>query len=337
MLAKTSGYTVEDASAATRQANAAGVRAFVEGRYGLSMHWGLYTLRGRHEWAMHIESIPHAQYFELMEKFNPTRFNAEEWADLMLEAGQKFLLITTKHHDGFCLWDTGLTDKKITNTPFRRDVLAELAVALRDRGLQLHFYHSLMDWTHPAYRNDWPKYLAYLNGQLRELLTNYGPIHGVLFDGYWPRHPYGDHDFFGKPDAYFKEGGPYNFASIYDQIHELQPAAMITNNHHVLPLKGEDYQVWELDMPGENKVGWNTTEVGKLPTAVWWNLNHGWCYRPADHRVKSAETMLTTLRQAQSHGATFLLNVGPRPFGDIPPEEQLVLRQIGAKLRDLAL
>jgi len=331
MLATTSGFTVEDTSAATRQANAEGVRAFVEGRYGLSMHWGLYSLLGRCEWAMHLESIPHGKYFELMQKFNPARFNAEEWADLMLEAGQKFLLITTKHHDGFCLWDTALTDKKITNTPFRRDVLAELAVALRDRGLQFHFYHSLMDWTHPAYRNDWPKYLAFLNGQLRELLTRYGPIHGVLFDGYWPRH------LFGERDAYFKEGGPYNLAGIYDLIHELQPAAMITNNHHVLPLKGEDYQVWELDMPGENKIGFNCTDIGKLPTAVWWNLNHGWGYQPGNHRVKSAEAILTNLRQAQSRKATFLLNVGPRPFGDIHPEEQLVMRQIGSKLRDLAL
>ncbi|NQT18183.1 MAG: alpha-L-fucosidase, partial [Planctomycetes bacterium] len=316
---------------ATRQANAAGVRAFVEGRYGFSIHWGLYSLLGRHEWAMHLESIPHARYFELMKKFNPTRFNAEEWADLMLEAGQKFLLITTKHHDGFCLWDTALTDNKVTNTPFRRDPLAELAVALRDRGLQLHFYHSLMDWTHPAYRNDWPEYLAYLNGQLRELLTNYGPIHGVLFDGYWPRQRC------TEGDAYLKEAGPYDLAGLYDLIHELQPSAMVTNNHHVLPLKGEDSQVWEFDMPGQNTYGCNTTEIGTLPLAVWWTLNQGWSYQPGNHRIKSADTILTTLRQAQSRNATFMLNVGPRSFGDIHPEEQFVLRQIGTTLRDLAL
>ena len=327
----TRGFTVEDASAATRQANAEGVRAFVEAKYGFSIHWGLYSVLARHEWSMHLESIPHAPYFELMKKFNPTRFNAEEWADLMLEAGQKFLLITSKHHDGFCLWDTALTDKKVTNTPFRRDVLAELAVALRDRGLHLHFYHSLMDWTHPGYRNDWPKYIAYLNGQLRELLTNYGPIHGILFDGYWPRQVQ------TGGDAYLKEGGPYNLAGIYDLIHELQPAAMVTNNHHVLPLKGEDYQVWEFDMPGENKYGCNTTEIGKLPLAVWWTINEGWTYQPRNHRLKSADTILTALRQAQSRKATFMLNVGPRSFGDIHPEEQLVLRQIGTKLRDLAL
>jgi alpha-L-fucosidase len=151
---KTDHIVIEDTRAATLQASTAGVQAFVEADYGLSMHWGLYSLLGRSEWAMHIESIPHARYFELMQRFNPTRFNAEEWADLMLEAGQQFLLITTKHHDGFCLWDTALTDKKVTNTPFRRDIIAELAVALRDRGLKLHFYHSLMDWTHPAYRTE---------------------------------------------------------------------------------------------------------------------------------------------------------------------------------------
>jgi alpha-L-fucosidase len=321
--------SIEDTSAATRQASPAGVQAFVEGGFGLSMHWGLYSLLGRNEWAMHWESIPHAQYFTLMDRFNPTRFCAEEWADLLLESGQKFLVITTKHHDGFCLWDTAFTEHKITNTPFRRDALRELATALHDRGLHLHWYYSLMDWTHPAYRQDWPCYLDYVNGHLHELLTQYGPIHGVIFDGYWPHHP------FSERDAYFKEGGPYNLAAIYDLIHALQPDAMVTNNHHVLPLKGEDYQVWELDMPGENTIGWNTTEIGTLPTAVWWNLNSGWGYQPANHCVKSVETLLDTYQRARSKGATFMLNIGPRPFGDIHPDEATVLRQIGQRLREL--
>src|SRR5690349_2613996 len=138
----TANFVVEDTSAAKLQASPAGVKAFVEGRYGLSMHWGLYSLIGRNEWALHMESIPPARYFELMQRFNPSRFNAEEWGDLMLESGQKFLIITTKHHDGFCLWDTALTEKKITNTPFRRDVIAELAGALQARGLKLHYYYS---------------------------------------------------------------------------------------------------------------------------------------------------------------------------------------------------
>jgi len=322
--------TIEDTSAAKLQASPAGIKAFVEGRYGLSMHWGLYSLIGRSEWALHLESIPQTRYFELMQRFNPSRFNAEEWGDLMLEARQKFLIITSKHHDGFCLWDTALTDKKITNTPFRRDVLAELAGALHDRGIKLHFYYSLLDWSHPAYRNDWPRYREYLTGQLRELLTRYGSIGGVIFDGYWPRFA------FTEKDAYFKEAGPYNLAAVYDLIHTLQPDAVVCNNHHVLPLKGEDYQVWELDMPGENTIGFNTTEIGQLPRAVWWNLNHGWGYQPGNHLVKSPDTILATYQRAQAAAATFMLNVGPRPFGDIHPDEQIALRQIGQKLRKLA-
>jgi alpha-L-fucosidase len=318
---------VDDTPAARLQASSAGLRAFVEARFGLSMHWGLYSLLGRNEWALHNESIPQDRYFELMQRFNPTRFNAEEWGDLMLESGQKLLTITTKHHDGFCLWDTELTEKRVTNTPFRRDIISELSTALADRGLKLHFYYSLMDWTHPAYRTDWPRYLDYLNGQLRELLTRYGAIGGVLFDGYWPRFQ------FSEVDSYFKEGGPYNLGAVYDLIHTLQPDAVVTNNHHMLPLKGEDYQVCEMDMPGENTVGFGCTAVGDLPVAVWWNLNAGWGYQPANHAPKSADTMLAIMGNAWAANATFTLNIGPRPFGDIHPDEATTLRQIGQRLR----
>ena len=324
-------YQVEDTSRARLQASPEGLRAFVEARFGLSVHWGLYALNGRGEWVMHTERIPFEVYRERMKQFNPTRFNAEEWADLMLESGQKFLLITAKHHDGFCLWDTRLTDFKITNTPFRRDVLAELAPALRERGLKLHFYYSLLDWTHPAYRHDWPAYVAYYQGQLRELLTNYGELGGILFDGYWPRVR------FDAEMAHFAHGGPWDLAGTYDLIHQLQPHAVVTNNTHILPLRGEDYQVWELDMPGENTTGFNTTEIGDKPKAVWWNLNAGWAYAPRTHAVKSAETLVQTFRKAQARGAVFMLNVGPRPYGDIHPDEQRVLREIGQILRSYGL
>ena len=328
---RTENIVVEDTSAARLAASPEGVRAFVEARFGLSVHFGLYSVVGRGEWLMHGERIPHAEYFKLMQRFNPTRFCAEEWADLMVETGQKFLLITTKHHDGFCLWDTDLTDKKITNTPFKRDLIAELAPALRDRGLKLHFYYSHLDWTHPAYRNDWPAYLEFHNGQLRELLTRYGPIGGVVFDGYWPCQVY------GEAEAHLKEGGPYNLAGIYDMIHTLQPDAVVVNNHHMPPLKGEDYQVWELDLPGGNTAGFNTTEIGKLPTATWWNLNSKWAYWPAHHFVKSPESIVSTMRQAHARGSTFMLNVGPRPWGDIHPEEQMAMRQIGRTIREMQL
>ncbi len=140
----------------------------------------------------------------------------------MVEAGQKFMLLTAKHHDGFCLWDTQLTNFKVTNTPFGRDVIAELAPAFRARGLGLHFYYSLPDWTYPAFRNNWFAYMDYYHDQLRELCTQYGEIGGVLFDGYWPRQ-----QFEGDEIDYFAPHGEWDLAGAYDLIHELQPNALI--------------------------------------------------------------------------------------------------------------
>lgn len=321
-------YKIDERRQAGLHATPEGVQAFVDARYGLSVHWGLYSINGRGEWVYFKERIPFTEYRRRMEYFNPRRFEAEEWADLMLESGQKFLLITTKHHDGFCLWDTAQTDFKVTNTPFRRDILAELAPALHARGLKIHWYYSLLDWTHPAYRRDWPAYVQYYQNQLRELLTHYGEIGGVLFDGYWPRT-----EFEGDEVDYFAPRGPWDLAGTYDLIHQLQPKAVITNNIHVLPLPGEDYQAWELDLPGENTVGFNTTEISDLPKAVWWNLNSGWAYAPGSHDIKRPEEVLRVFAKVQQKKAVFLLNVGPRPFGDIHPEECRVLREIGQYMR----
>ncbi len=327
MSPESSSVVVEDTSAARLSATPEGVRAFVDARYGMSIHWGLYALNGRGEWVYYVERIPLEAYRQRMRQFNPTRFCAEEWADLMLEAGQKFLLITSKHHDGFCLWDTPSTDWKVTSTRFRRDPLAELAVALRDRGLALYFYYSILDWTHPAYRADWPAYVAYYQGHLRELCTRFGPIGGILFDGYWPRAV-----FEGDEPEIFAPRGAWDLTGAYNLIHELQPDAVVTNNTHVLPLPGEDYQVWELDLPGENAVGFNTTEVGSKALASWWNLNEGWSYQPWHHHVKSAAEILAALKATVERKGVFMLNVGPRAFGDIHPDEQQVLRQIGQVL-----
>lgn len=319
----------EDTSQARLQATSQGSQAFQKAGFGLSAHWGLYSLSTQsNEWIYYLERIPWEAYRKRVEKFDPVRFQAEEWADLMLEAGAKFLLITSKHHDGFCLWDTALTEFKVTNTAFRRDILGELAAALHDRRLGLHFYYSLLDWTHPTYRKDWDAYVAYYQGQLRELCTHYGQIGGFLFDGYWPRTL-----FEGEELEWFPPRGRWDLAGTYDLIHSLQPHAMITNNTHILPLKGEDYQVWELDLPGENTIGFNCTDVGDKPAACWWNLNAGWSYQPWNYKLKSAAEILDVYRAVRARDAVLMLNVGPRPFGDIHPEEQSVLRQIGQRMR----
>ncbi|MBN1963763.1 MAG: alpha-L-fucosidase [Anaerolineae bacterium] len=318
-------FSVEPVSPDTPQASPAGLAAFVEAEVGLTAHWGLYSVLGRHEWCYFNDRFAYADYRQVMQRFNPVRFDAAEWADLLLEVGVKFFTITAKHHDGFCLWDTRLTDFTITRTPFRRDVLAELSRALQERGIGLHFYYSLVDWTHPAYRADWAAYVAYYQGQVRELCTAYGPIAGFIFDGYWPRQ-----GFEGDEIAYFQPGGPWDLAGTYRLIHQLQPDAVIGNNTHAPPLPGEDYQVWELDLPGENTQGFNALAVGSRPTASWLNLNRNWGYRPAEHRVMPLATLLDRYERTRAQGAVLMLNVGPRPFGDIHPEEQSRLREFGA-------
>lgn len=329
-MKKLTDYQVEDTSHAQLQASAKGVDRFLKAGYGLSAHWGLYALSTTgNEWIYYTHQIPLTEYQKRLQRFNPTRFNAEEWADLMLESGQKFLVITSKHHDGFCLWDSALTEFKVSNTPFGRDILHELAQALHDRELGLHFYYSLVDWTHSAYRTDWDAYVAYYQGQIRELCTRFGRIDGFVFDGYWPRQEMEP----GLEYAYFAARGKWDLAGTYDLIHELQPGAVIANNSHVPPLRGEDYQVWELDLPGENTIGFNTTEVGNKPTACWWNLNNGWSYQPWHYNLKSAQEIVAVYHKAQAMGSPFFLNVGPRPFGDIHPEEQRLLREIGQIIR----
>ncbi len=330
----TAQFNIEDTSAAQLQASPEGVQRFREAGWGLSVHWGLYSLSARgNEWTYYLDRIPLEVYRQRLVRSNPARFKAEEWADLLVETVQKFLIITTKHHDGFCLWDTALTDFKVTQTPFKRDILAELAPALQERGIALHFYYSLLDWTHPAYRTDWPAYVAYYQGQLRELCSHYGEIGGIVFDGYWPRQEFENADEL----EYFPARGAWDLAGTYDLIHSLQPNAVIVNNTHCLPQPGEDYQVSELDLPGENRIGFNTTEVGDRPTASWWNLNQGWSYQPWRHRLSSPEDVLKLYAAVRAKEAVFILNVGPRPFGDIHPDEQSVLRTVGQAIRDYGL
>jgi len=309
------------------QASPEGVQAFLETGIGLSVHWGLYSLLGRSEWAMHNESISMPAYEGLFDQFNPVQFDADEWADLMVDIGATAFVITSKHHDGFCLYDSALTDYKSTKTPFGRDPLAELAEACQKSGISLHFYYSLLDWHHPDYLNDWPAYVAYYQGQVRELCTDFGPIGGILFDGYWPRHH------FERSNGYFRPGGEWDLAGTYDLIHSLQPQAMVTNNHHVLPLAGEDYQVWELDLPGENTIGFNTTDMGELPRASWFNVNIGWSFRYEHRDPKSSQTLAALATKAAALQASCWMNVGPTPEGIILPEDADALRGMARILK----
>jgi alpha-L-fucosidase len=215
-------------------------------------------------------------------------------------------------------------------TPFKRDPLAELAEECRRQGMKLFFYYSQLDWHHPDYwprgrtgqgtgrpdTGEWTRYLDFMDAQLTELLTNYGPLGGVWFDGMWD-----------KPDA------DWRLERTYGLIHRLQPAALIVPNHHQLPLPGEDAQTFEQDLPGSNSAGFNTTEIGTLPLETSLTMNRSWGYDITDKNYKSVRELVSFLVRAAGHGANLLLNIGPRADGTIDPEQVERLRALGAFLQ----
>jgi alpha-L-fucosidase len=317
-----------------KQASERGSNWFQDVKFGMFIHWGLYSLIGRGEWVMHWEKIPVLEYQELASQFNPLEFNADAWVKLAADAGQKYMVITSRHHDGFSMYNTALSDYKVTNTPFKRDPIAELAEACsRNPQVKLGFYVSLLDWHHPAYRFQqqsglaWEDYLDFLHGQVRELCTNYGDLASFWFDGDWPRHH------ITEENAYFLAGGSFEYEKLYGIIRELQPDAVIHNNRHEKPLPGEDVQGFEQDLPGANTAGFNTTEVYGLPLEVCMTINDNWGIHFKDENHKSPRQLIHYLVRSASVGANYLLNVGPTASGVILPEHTKRLRQIGVWLK----
>jgi alpha-L-fucosidase len=319
---------------AVSQATEAGMNRFLDDRFGMFIHWGLYSILARGEWIMHHERIPIDEYERLVPQFNPAKFNAQEWVSIAADAGQKYMVITSRHHDGFSMYDTALSDYKITNSPFGRDPIRELADACARRSdIRLGFYSSLLDWHHPAYRFReqsglvWEDYLAFLHGQVRELCTNYGELACMWFDGDWPGH------LITNENTYFLAGGSFEYERLYNMIHELQPQAVIQNNRHAKPIPGEDIQGFEQDLPGENTAGFNTTEIYNLPIEVCMTINDNWGVHHADENHKSVRRLLHILVKAASMGGNYLLNVGPTAEGEILPVHADRLRKIGAWLK----
>lgn len=311
-----------------------GLSKFQDMRFGMFVHWGLYSILARGEWIMHWERIPVQDYEPLVQQFNPLRFNADEWVSIAADAGQKYIVITSRHHDGFSMYDTALSDYKVTNTPFKRDPIRELADACARRGdIQLGFYSSLLDWHHPAYRFRaesglaWSDYIGFLHGQVRELCTQFGPLACLWFDGDWPRHA------INETNQYFVAGGSFEYDALYTLIHTLQPDAVIHNNRHEEPLPGEDVQGFEQDLPGENSVGFNTTTIYDMPIEVCMTINDNWGIHNDDHNHKSTRHLIRTLVRSASLGGNYLLNVGPSAAGEILPVHAQRLRGIGAWLQ----
>ncbi len=316
------------------QASEKGLNWFQDNRFGMFIHWGLYSILAKQEWVMHTDRIPVAEYEKLVPQFNPIKFNADEWVSIAADAGQKYIVPTTRHHDGFSMYDTALSDYKITNSPFKRDPIRELANAVAKRSdIKLGFYNSLLDWHHPAYRfrNEsglaWSDYIAFLHGQVRELCTDYGDIASVWFDGDWPHHA------FDESNAYFAPGGSFEYDKLYDMIHTLQPDAVVMNNRHEQPLPGEDIQGFEQDLPGINTAGFNATTVFDLPLEVCMTINDHWGFSAADDNTKSTGHLVHLLVRSASAGGNYLLNVGPTALGEIVPTHAARLRGVGEWLK----
>jgi alpha-L-fucosidase len=305
---------------------------FQDSRFGLFIHWGVYSLLADGEWVMNNRRIPAADYEKLAPVFNPIRFDADAWARLAADAGMKYITITSKHHDGFAMFDSKVSDWDIVDrTPYAKDVLKPLAEAARRHGLKIFFYYSQLDWHHPDYhplgrtgrdtgrepRGEWNRYLDYMDAQLRELLTNYGEIGGIWFDGWWD-----------KPDANWR------LEKTYGLIHQLQPAALIGANHHRKPFAGEDFQMFEKDLPGQSTQSFNAeAEIGSLPLETCDTINGAWGFNLLDRRFKSTKDLVQYLARAAGHNSNFLLNVGPMADGTIQPEFVTRLREIGAWLK----
>ncbi len=301
--------------------------AYRNSRFGLFIHWGVYSLLGQGEWVMQNRELQVPNYEWLASTFNPVKFNAREWVALAKSAGMRYITITARHHDGFSMFATKATPYNIVDgTLFKRDPLKELAEECRRQGVSLFFYYSQLDWRHPDYwprggtgratgrpdAGDWNRYLDFMDRQLEELLTGYGPIGGIWFDGMWD-----------KPEA------PWRLDRTYALIHRLQPAALIVPNHHKAPLPGEDVQTFEQDLPGANTAGFNTKDIGTLPLETSLTMNRSWGFNITDRAFKSTREIIGYLVRAAGNDANLLLNVGPRPDGTIQPEATDRLRAVG--------
>ena len=297
-------------------------KEFSEDRFGIFIHWGIYSMYAQGEWYLqNAHGIQRDEYAKAADAFYPHRFDAKEWVSAIKASGAKYICFTTRHHDSFSMWDTAESDFNIVDaTPFKRDVLKELADECHKQGIALHLYYSHADWSRDDYprgrtgwgvagRNyklmSWDSYYNFMNRQITELLTNYGPIRAIWFDGWW------DHEEDATPfDWHLDEQ--------YAMVHELQPSCLVANNHHVTPFEGEDIQIFERDLPGENSHGLSGQEISRLPLETCQTMNGMWGYKVVDQDYKSAKTLVRYLVSTAAKGANLLLNVGPQPNGVLP-------------------
>lgn len=310
---------------------------FEDSRFGLFVHFGPYSVLGDGEWIMNNRPIKAADYKRLQDLFNPQAFDAKEWVQIAKSAGMKYITFTSRHHDSFSNWNTKQSDWNIMNTPYGKDLIKQLADECHKEGIKLSLYYSTLDWMRSDYqyetgrtgkgsgrteKSNWNSYINFMKAQLTELLTNYGPIAAIWFDGHWDQT---DHENRTDPTTHVD----WHYPEIYELIHKLQPECLIANNHHLPPYPGESYQIFERDVPGENKSGLSGQEVSQLPLETCETINSTWGFNITDDKYKSTKELLHLLIRTAGTGANLLLNVGPMPNGKIQPECIERLQEMG--------
>lgn len=303
---------------------------FADAKFGIFLHWGLYSMFGQGEWYMTNENINCHEYAKVAQAFYPHNFNAHQWITAIKKSGARYITFTTRHHEGFSMWDTKQSDYNIMHTPYGKDIVKQLVDECHKQQIGIHLYYSHLDWTREDYpigrtgrdtgrdasKANWPAYYDFMNKQLTELLSNYGKINAIWFDGWW------DHDQDSIP---FNWGLPEQYAL----IHRLQPACLIGNNHHQPPFEGEDIQIFERDVPGENKAGLSGQDISRLPLETCQTMNGMWGYKVKDQNYKTARELIQLLVRTSGKGANLLLNIGPQPDGSLPAVALNRLEEIG--------
>ena len=310
-------------------------KAFADMKFGIFLHWGIYSMFAQGEWYMQNANIDWREYEKAASAFYPARFDAEAWVKAFKEAGAKYITFTTRHHDGFSMFHTDESDFNIVDaTPYGKDVLKMLADECHQQGIMLNLYYSHLDWRREDYpmgrtgrgthrdasKANWPAYYRFMNNQLTELLTRYGEIGAIWFDGYW------DHDQDSIPFDW--QLGPQ-----YELIHKLQPACLVGNNHHEEVHPEEDIQIFERDVPGQNTAGYSGQAISQLPLETCQTMNGMWGYKITDQEYKSTDELIRLLVRTAGKGANLLLNIGPQPNGELPATALQRLKEMGAWLR----
>ena len=308
-------------------------KEFQDNKFGIFLHWGLYSMLAQGEWVMTNQNLNHLEYRKLASGFYPSRFDAAEWVAAIKASGAKYICITTRHHEGFSMWNTQYSDYNIVKaTPFQRDILKELAEECKKQGIKLHFYYSHLDWDREDYpigrtgtgtgrsgKSDWKSYYRFMNDQLAELITKYDPAM-IWFDGLWDQDQNPDFD--------------WQLPEQYAMIHRLKPACLIGNNHHQVPFAGEDIQIFERDLPGENKAGLSGQDISPLPLETCQTMNGMWGYKIVDQNYKSVKTLVHYLVKAAGRNANLLMNVGPQANGELPAVAVSRLREMGKWMKE---